>query len=125
MANASFAWTSGSPAELAAKIARFADVAPDIALDVAESEASRAEAWMKDKAPWQDRTGNARKGLFSKADRQGNVIQMHFGGTEEYFPYLELGTYKMTPRRVAVPAFRLWRTILPDSVGKQIMMFMP
>ncbi len=125
MARVGFQWTDGSASELAAVIARFASVVPDIALDVASSEASRAEAWMKEKAPWKDRTANARKGLFSKAEKQGNVIYMYFGGTEEYFPYLELGTRKMKPYRVAIPAFDRWRQVLPDQVGKQLMMFVP
>lgn len=124
--SSTFRWTDGSPAQIAATIHSLASKAPAVVEDTAKSEASRAEAWMKENAPWEDRTGNARKGLFVVVERSGDVIIITFGGTEDYIPFLEQGTYKMTPRRIIIPANRLWRLILPEQVGLALMdMFAP
>lgn len=123
---ATFTWTDGSPDQIADVIRALARQAPNVVADIATSEASRAEAWMKDNAPWTDRTSNARSGLFGRSERSGNVITVTLGHTVEYGPYLELGTYKMTPRRIVIPAHRLWRYKLPEQVGRGLMeMFAP
>ena len=123
---ATFTWTQGSPDQIADVLRALARQAPNVVNDIATSEASRAEAWMKENAPWTDRTGNARKSLFGRSERSGNVITVTFGGTMDYIPYLELGTYRMAPRRVIIPAHRLWRFVLPEQVGLGLMeMFAP
>lgn len=118
---ATFTWTQGSPDQIADVLRALARQAPNVVNDIATSEASRAEAWMKENAPWTDRTGNARQGLFGRSERSGNVITVTLGGTMDYIPYLELGTYRMTPRRVIIPAHRLWRFVLPEQVGLGLM----
>lgn len=123
---ATFTWTDGSPDQIADVIRALARQAPNVVADIATSEASRAEAWMKENAPWTDRTTDARNGLFGRSERSGNVITVTFGHTVEYGPYLELGTYKMAPRRIVIPAHRLWRYKLPEQVGRGLMeMFAP
>lgn len=119
--SASFSWTSGSPEQIGRLIGTMADRAPDVVAEVAASEALRAETWMKAKAPWEDRTGNARQGLFGTSERKGMIVYMHVGGTEEYIPFLEFGTRYMRPRRIIIPAWRLWKVELPRLAGKALM----
>lgn len=50
--------------------------------------APRIETDMKNRAPWTDRTGNARSGLFSEA-HQGSEPYMLFGHSVPYGIFLE------------------------------------
>jgi hypothetical protein len=53
------------------------------------SYAPRIEAWMKKNAVWTDRTGNARQGLWSDAERLADEIVLLMGHGVEYGIYLE------------------------------------
>jgi len=57
---------------------------------LAQNWAGKLEAEMKQKAPWKDRTGNARAGLFGTASLEGQEIVIRLGHTVEYGKYLEL-----------------------------------
>ena len=93
-------WTDGSPAQIAARLQALVDQAPNVVHEVAQSEASRGETEMKDRAPWADQTANARGGLFGKAEKTANGATIYLGGTAEYQPPLELGTRRMRPRPI-------------------------
>ena len=93
-------WTDGSPAQIAARLQALVDQAPNVVHEVAQSEASRGETEMKDRAPWADQTANARGGLFGKAEKTANGAKIYLGGTAEYQPFLELGTRRMRPRPI-------------------------
>lgn len=60
---------------------------------VAEARAAEAEQWMKDNAPWTDRTGNARAGLHVDVTQAPAVLaELTFSHGEdvEYGVWLEL-----------------------------------
>lgn len=57
---------------------------------ISQNRASWMEADAKRKAPWTDRTGNARSGLFGEATIVGDVIRVRIAHSVEYGPYLEL-----------------------------------
>jgi HK97 gp10 family phage protein len=68
---------------------------------------TRSEAWMKHKAPWKDRTTNARNGLFSKAAKiSKGVFWLIFAHSVTYGIYLERGTRYMKARPIIAPALR-------------------
>lgn len=60
---------------------------------LADMIATQAQNDMRRNAPWTDRTGNARSGLFSLAERAAHeIVIIHFshGHTVHYGKYLEL-----------------------------------
>ncbi len=59
-------------------------------LALAQNWAGNLEGQMKEKAPWTDRTGNARNGLFGRAGMEGQDIYIRLGHTVDYGKYLEL-----------------------------------
>jgi HK97 gp10 family phage protein len=69
----------------------------------------RVEAHMKHKAPWTDRTTNARNGLFAKAYQKAKglyaIILAH---SVTYGIYLELGTRYMRARPIIIPTMRIY-----------------
>lgn len=126
MAGMRFSWTQGSPEQLAQFIRAMAEGVPGRIAEVTASEALRAEAHMKENAIWEDRTGNARQGLFGASEATPTGAIMAVGGTVEYQPPLELGTRRMTPRAIIVPTWRKWSRTLPEQAGKALMeMFAP
>lgn len=58
-------------------------------LTAAHSFAPRIETHMKTNAPWTDRTGNARAGLFARASVAGTGAKITFGHTVFYGIFLE------------------------------------
>lgn len=64
----------------------------------------RAEAHMKQKAPWKDRTSNARNGLFANAvSLAKGVYAIILAHSVTYGIFLELGTKNMKARPIIVP----------------------
>jgi len=57
---------------------------------LAQNWAGRMEAYMKRNAPWTDRTGNARNGLWGAAGIEGHDVFIRIGHTVEYGKWLEL-----------------------------------
>ena len=56
---------------------------------IVQSEAPQAENWMKDNAPWTDRTGNARQGLNAQAFLGMWRVWMMLDHGVDYGKYLE------------------------------------
>lgn len=64
----------------------------------------RAESHMKQKAPWKDRTTNARNGLSAKAVKLGaGVYAIILSHAVTYGIFLERGTRKMKARPIIIP----------------------
>jgi hypothetical protein len=91
------------PTGIAAQIRVRAEGVRAGTLVLGSTHAARGEAQMKARAPWNDRTGNARQGLFGRVEAGGTSLTITMGGTVSYQPYLELGTSKMAPRPIIVP----------------------
>lgn len=64
----------------------------------------RIEAHMKQKAPWTDRTSNARNGLFATAVKiSKGVFAIILAHSVTYGIFLELGTRFMKARPIIIP----------------------
>jgi len=66
--------------------------------NVVQKGAIDGQNHMRTSAPWTDRTGNARQGLFGRAFRQGQGYVIVLYGTVEYQIWLEVansGQYKV------------------------------
>jgi hypothetical protein len=83
------------PEELARAIERYGDRVLQAVAAVAQYTATAMQNDAKANAPWTDRTGNARTGLFgtSEADFAGHVVTIYLshGATIDYGVFLELG----------------------------------
>ncbi len=59
-------------------------------LALGQDWAGTLEAEMKKKAPWQDRTSNARQSLYGRAEMGKDQITIRLGHSVEYGVFLEL-----------------------------------
>lgn len=58
---------------------------------ICQSRAPEIEQWMKDNAPWTDRTGNARQALYTEVNWMvGEMIELIMAHGMDYGIYLEL-----------------------------------
>lgn len=72
-------------------------------VSLAATHAGRGQEIMKAEAPWNDQTGEARGGLYGIGEATGQGAAIELGGTAPHQPFLELGTYKMSPRPIIRP----------------------
>lgn len=72
--------------------------------------------YMKDNAPWTDRTGNARQGLYTDPERAvGQLVRLWVSHGVDYGIYLELsnaGAYAIINPALDVFAHRIWQDIV-------------
>lgn len=78
----------------------------------------RIEAHMKQKAPWKDRTSNARNGLFATATKLGAAFAIILGHSVTYGIYLELGTRHMRARPIIVPTIEEFAPKVMQTLSK-------
>lgn len=81
------------PDTLARNIKKYGDRVMPAVLAIAKYIAAKSQNEMRTNAPWEDRTGNARSGLFSVAEQMSAelvVIYLSHGHTIEYGAALEL-----------------------------------
>lgn len=85
---------STPPSELATAVERYGDRVLTAVAAVAQRVASEMQNQAKADAPWTDRTGNARTGIFgtSEADFSARVVTIYLshGATIDYGIWLEL-----------------------------------
>lgn len=69
----------------------YAEAIEDALFQLAQRYAAEIEAWMKDNAPWTDRTGNARQALYAEAERlTGQAAEIILAHGMDYGLWLEL-----------------------------------
>lgn len=76
--------------------------------------ATRAASYARTNAPWTDRTGNARNGLFARAERDAPVYRVIIAGSVPYQPWLEVrfsGRYQIIRPTVDHEGPELMRTV--------------
>lgn len=92
MAAATFVWVV-APERLAQQIEAYGDRVRVAVRATADYFAALLQNEARDNAPWTDRTGNARTGLFAVAEQAaGDVVEIYLshGHTVEYGVWLEL-----------------------------------
>ena len=111
------------PDELAAAVDRYGDQVLTAVTAVAQYIATQMQNAAKQNAPWTDRTGNARSGLFGTAERDVAqrivTIYLSHSATLDYGQYLELsngGRYAVIMRTIEghLPALN---AMLRDVLG--------
>ena len=111
------------PDELATAVDRYGDQVLTAVTAVAQYIATQMQNAAKQNAPWTDRTGNARSGIFGTAERDVAqrivTIYLSHGATLDYGQYLELsngGRYAVIMRTIEghLPALN---AMLRDTLG--------
>lgn len=77
-------------------------------------QAARSETYMKTTAPWTDRTGHARSGLFTATKHQGDMHKLLLSHAVAYGIYLETmqaGRYGIIVRSWILASDQLWQTL--------------
>lgn len=103
-----FTWTT-PPQRMATNIDQYGERVIVAVKALADYFAQRIQDDMRTNAPWQDRTGNARSGLFSVAEmasRDVVALYLSHGHTIEYGKWLEVahaGRYA-----VVMPTLEKW-----------------
>lgn len=80
-----------SPDVIAKGIEQYGDKALVAVKGVGDDFAQRIQDYSRQHAPWHDRTGNARRGLFGVADQEGAVTYIYLSHTVKYGVWLEIG----------------------------------
>lgn len=71
-------------------LARFT-ITANIAVNAAARDlAKEIEEYMKQHAPWEDRSGDAREGLYAQVENHGFKVLIHLGHGVEYGLWLEV-----------------------------------
>lgn len=83
-------WTNGDPNDIAAAAEKWLGTITTAAGRAAVSVGQSAENTMRNGAPWQNETGNARRGLRVETMEKPDAIEMYFIHSVEYGIYLEL-----------------------------------
>jgi hypothetical protein len=93
MAQMGFRWVKPPSAELIPAVEAYGRRVHTAIRAVADYMAQKTQAEMRQGAPWEDRTGNARTGLFSVVDEAAQdlvTIWLSHGHTVYYGVFLEL-----------------------------------
>lgn len=91
----------------------------------------RMEAHAKQRAPWKDRTSNARNGLFAQASKIGTQFVIVLAHSVTYGIYLELGhshsverkdggtsEWTVEPRAIIMPTIRIYAPKVTRMLNK-------
>jgi len=89
MAKSGIEWIN-PPKALQQQVMKYSDGLPLGVLAVADFIAVKGQNEMRVRAPWTDRTGNARAGLMGVATREGKNIVIYFVHSLDYGRWLEL-----------------------------------
>jgi hypothetical protein len=97
MPQAGFFWRV-SPSVLQDGIAKYGENALVAVKALADHTCQEMQDYARVHAPWHDRTGNARRGLFSVAEQQPKSVVLYLSHTVEYGIWLEIangGAYQI------------------------------
>jgi hypothetical protein len=117
-----FQWVPGhSPEDMSDILQQIELKFESRAIRRAESLAGRMEEWLKENAPWEDRTGDARRGLFATAIRsgekgQGKMIMITMGYAQDTYYWIFLETMQAGRFAIVGPAIGYWGPIAIEEI---------
>lgn len=79
-----------------------------------QQESGKAEKWMKERRPWKDRTGDAKRELYSTVVKEGNKFEFILGHGVPYGTNLEYnygGRYE-----ILTPTLRMYKGIVQKEL---------
>jgi len=88
--------------------------------DLAAEIAAELEAEAKADAPWEDRTGEARRGLVGRAETSGGSVAIHLIHTVDYGVYLELKPTGRGGRPIVIPVLERNYARIMGAVAKAV-----
>ena len=120
-ASASVRWSS-PPAAMARRIAAAFDEAAALRslADLAAEIAAELEAEAKADAPWEDRTGEARRGLVGRAETRDGAVAIYLVHTAEYGVHLELKPTGRGGRPIVIPVLERNYARVMAAVAKAV-----
>ena len=92
-----FEWIVSPTQAFPAGVQRYTDAINAAVFELAQYYAPEIENWMRDMAPWQDRSSNARQGLFATPAQAPNYIIITLGHGVVYGKYLEFSNPEAGP----------------------------
>lgn len=97
---------STDPKVLANRYTEYGEKVVDLIGSVCDTHAQVMQSEAQANAPWQDRTGDARRGIkgTSQKTADGGIITL--AHTVPYGPYLENGTSRMAARPIIMPTMQ-------------------
>lgn len=105
-----FIYVPGGAVRIFDQIGPRLDIGPEVAVEGAEATlefyADQIEEWMRENAPWDDRSGEARDGLTAEVDRHRMQAALYVYHTVDYGIWLEVrwnGKYA-----ILTPAVEHW-----------------
>lgn len=115
----SFDWQR-SPSQAFGDLAQeYAQLIHDTVLVICNRFVPIIEAWLKENAPWTDRTGNARQSLFADVDQIArSAIIVILGHGVEYGEWLEFAHGSMYA--VIAPALDYFAPILWSAIRREL-----
>ena len=114
MPSSGFEWSTSPEQAFGAGMDAYAATIRSVVLQLCQARAPEIEAWMKQNAPWQDHTGNARQGLHAFAEAMGQSVVITMSHGMHYGIYLE--TKGTGSWGILAPAIDHWGPIIMQDL---------
>lgn len=115
MTETGFVWVSPPPDKVFPALLKYQQEAIYKGiLGIARFRAPQIEAWMKQNAPWTDRTANARQSLFTDIEQLAQQVVITLNHGVDYGYWLEVahqGDYS-----IILPALDYWARVIWNDV---------
>ena len=116
---AAITWDT-QPLAMVPLLDRYRELMRDAIHELATFFANRIEEYAELRAPWNDQTGDARRGLRAFAVTTATRVVIYLVHTVFYGKFLERGTQFMAPRPIIMPALEAHYAAFMRAVRKLV-----